>query len=211
MRQSATTEPSPTFAGVLAALTQPGQNRPPTRDPDGLDDDVATFSSERVLRGHSRIRKPDPPDPPNLSDHFNDRALTQPAPSERLRIHEVFPPELDSAAEMAPEPARDSSKSHDRKLKSARITMSLSIAEHAQLRARAAEAGLTLSAYLRSCTVEAESLRAEVKDTLAHLRGEAASEDEEAAPAAGSSWFQRLRFWPRWKRSRGIASPDETT
>ena len=79
--------------------------------------------------------------------------------------------------------------------------MTLSMAEHAQLRSRAAEAGLTLSAYLRSCTVEAESLRAQVKLTLAKLRGEAGNEDHGAVPAK-SSWLQRLPFWPRAHGSR---------
>ena len=46
----------------------------------------------------------------------------------------------------------------------------MSEVESAQLRQRAAEAGLTISAYLRSCTFEAESLRAQVKETLAQLR-----------------------------------------
>lgn len=39
-----------------------------------------------------------------------------------------------------------------------------------QLHARSAEAGLTISAYLRSCTFEAEALRAQVKEALAELR-----------------------------------------
>jgi predicted transcriptional regulator len=46
----------------------------------------------------------------------------------------------------------------------------MSQAECAQLHSRAAEAGLTVSAYLRSCTFEAESLRAMVKATMAQLR-----------------------------------------
>ena len=54
--------------------------------------------------------------------------------------------------------------------RTASITIRLSEAECAQLRQRAAESGLTVSAYLRSCTLEVESLRAQVKDTLAQLR-----------------------------------------
>jgi hypothetical protein len=57
-----------------------------------------------------------------------------------------------------------------RDLKCASITIRLSEAECAQLRQRAAEAGLTVSAYLRSCTFEAESLRALVRETMAQLR-----------------------------------------
>ena len=54
--------------------------------------------------------------------------------------------------------------------RTASVTIRLSEAECAQLRQRAAESGLTVSAYLRSCTLEVESLRAQVKDTLAQLR-----------------------------------------
>ncbi len=61
----------------------------------------------------------------------------------------------------------------ERNLKSASITIRMSTSECEQLRKRAAEAGLTVSAYLRSCTFEAESLRALVKETLAQLRPEA--------------------------------------
>jgi len=45
------------------------------------------------------------------------------------------------------------------------------------------EAGLTVSAYLRSCTFEAEALRAQVKEALAELRT-----------------GDRSRFRPPWSR-----------
>jgi hypothetical protein len=80
-------------------------------------------------------------------------------------------------------------------LKCASVTVRLSQAECAQLRKRAAEAGLTVSAYLRSCTFEAESLRAMVKDTLARLRsGASAEEHSSSAPTRRSlfSWLARL-------------------
>ena len=58
----------------------------------------------------------------------------------------------------------------DRYLRSASVTIRLSKAECARLHQRAAEAGVTVSAYLRSCTFEAEALRAQVKAALAELR-----------------------------------------
>jgi hypothetical protein len=77
--------------------------------------------------------------------------------------------------------------------KSASVTIRLSDAENAQLRTRAAEAGLTISAYVRSCTFEAEILRAKVKEALAQLR--AAPEDDtrfaEALPHR-----ERRPWWP---------------
>jgi predicted DNA binding CopG/RHH family protein len=68
--------------------------------------------------------------------------------------------------------------------KSSSIHIRLSAAESAQLKQRAAEAGLTVSAYLRSCVLEAESLRAQVKQALAQLR---------ATPIAEKPrrWWQR--------------------
>jgi hypothetical protein len=54
----------------------------------------------------------------------------------------------------------------------ASVTLRLSRAECMQLKQRAAEAGLTVSAYIRSCTFEAETLRAQVKQAVQQLRGE---------------------------------------
>jgi hypothetical protein len=50
------------------------------------------------------------------------------------------------------------------------VTIRMSPAECAQLRERAAEAGLTMSAYIRSCVLEAEALRTQVKQALQELR-----------------------------------------
>jgi hypothetical protein len=54
----------------------------------------------------------------------------------------------------------------------ASVTLRLSRAEYAQLKLRAAEAGVTVSAYIRSCTFEAETLRAQVKQAVKELRSE---------------------------------------
>ena len=103
------------------------------------------------------------------------------------------------ASRLDPEPAgvHGPSVDQDRGLKSASITIRLSREECEQLRKRAAEAGLTVSAYMRSCTFEAESLRALVKETLAQLR-EPTREKEAAKPVVRRSWRQRLAWiWPR--------------
>ena len=67
----------------------------------------------------------------------------------------------------------------------------MSKAECAQLHRRAAEAGLTVSAYLRSCTFEAESLRAMVKEAMAQLRSAAAGQ-QPAPTSAGPQWRKRM-------------------
>jgi len=60
----------------------------------------------------------------------------------------------------------------------------LSQTECGQLRTRAAEAGLSISAYLRSCTFEAETLRSQVKEALAQLRtGEPSGKARDVAQA----------------------------
>ncbi len=50
--------------------------------------------------------------------------------------------------------------------------------ECVQLHHRAAEAGLTVSAYLRSCAFEVETLRAQVKEALAQLNAASAAAAE---------------------------------
>ena len=62
------------------------------------------------------------------------------------------------------------------------MTVRFSAEESARLRRRAAEAGLTLSAYLRSCTFEVESLRAQVKQTLAEMRSSEAGPQRPSKP-----------------------------
>ena len=50
------------------------------------------------------------------------------------------------------------------------VSIRLSALESEQLRERAAESGISVSAYMRSCVLEAEHLRSQVKQALAELR-----------------------------------------
>ena len=103
-----------------------------------------------------------------------------------------FPPHaLASCTDAGSEAPQNESTTLDRNLKSSSITIRLSKTECAQLRKRAAEAGVTVSAYLRSCTFEAESLRAQVKETLAELRLASSRAEQNSSP-------QPRQFWPRW-------------
>lgn len=143
MHPSAAPAPSPasrTFAGVLMDLAAPPAKRPPARDLDGLEDDIAAISYDQALRAHARYR-PLAVDP-----------QPQPAPEPAA----VAPA---SAPAIATLPRKSES-----------VTVRLSHEESERLRQRAAEAGLTVSDYLRSCVFEVESLRAQVKETLAALR-----------------------------------------
>jgi hypothetical protein len=167
-----------------------------------LADDVATLSYESALKAHARYRP-------------TDQSLTQPADSGPFSYEEASP--AASAAAPQPvalptaspgpianqeptatpdqEPSFHRAAHFERNLKNASITIRMSKAECAQLHRRAADAGMTVSAYLRSCTFEAESLRTMVKDTLAQLR----SVTPQAKPAHPAKsrllWFGRLTRW----------------
>lgn len=155
------TPDAPDFAGLLSALTAPGRKkREPSWNDEDLSEDVATLSYESALRAHAR-RRPD--------DNF-DSAFTQlhrPCFAENQR---PSPAQKTQAATGKCETAPWRSLAVDKERKSASITVRMSQAECDQLRGRAAEAGLTLSAYLRSCTLEAETLRAQVKEALAEMK-----------------------------------------
>jgi predicted DNA binding CopG/RHH family protein len=175
---------SASFAGLLAALTSPAKEAPPAWNDDDLADDVATLSYERALRAHSRYKLPD----------ATDQALTQPRQPEGVDIFEAKP--TDSLQQTKPDgdTSAESASAAEKNLKEASITIRLSRAECTQLRLRSAEAGLSVSAYIRSCTFEAESLRALVKDTLARILSEASPQNQ---PAPGPSQQAGSRPNPR--------------
>jgi hypothetical protein len=176
--QSTVPPPSPSpssFAGFLAALAQPE----PTAawNDELLGEDVATLSYERALRTHARYHADDPVDDPQEAAS----ALTA----------ETADPQPDAAltASTAPDSVLE------KNLKEASITIRMSREENAQLRKRAAEAGLTVSAYIRSCTFEAEALRALVKDTLTQFRTSGThTKQEENQPTSRRRWT--ALFWP---------------
>jgi len=216
-RESAPSLSAASFAGILEALAAPAQPpEAPSWNNDGLADDVATLSYENALKTHARYRT-------------TDQSLTQPADMEPFSYEEASSdasaaapyPDAQSISSREPkatadqEPSLYRASSYERNLKDASITIRMSKAECAQLHRRAAEAGLTVSAYLRSCTFEAESLRAMVKDTLAQLHPATAqvhpvtvqAKPADSAPSRFRSlvrWLARL-FTP-WHGSQRVAS-----
>jgi hypothetical protein len=75
------------------------------------------------------------------------------------------------------------------------VTLRLSHAESAQLHERAAEAGLTVSAYLRSCVFEVEALRSQVRNALSQFRSASADDPHvtrNPAQSALPTWRNRL-------------------
>jgi predicted DNA binding CopG/RHH family protein len=229
MPQAATLAPPPTaasFASLLAALASPAPKPEPGWNDDDLGEDVATLSYERALRNHGRYRSSAPGEAA-LSEAAEAKAfsyddgLSDPAmPTEKAaktsasNARAGMPQAFANAHKMAEaEMARRTSTAFERNRKDASITIRMSQAECTQLHARASEAGLSVSAYLRSCTFEAEALRAQVKETIAELRS-ASAMAKPSAPVrqpkpepkhrwSGLGWISRIL--PHWHPSQRVA------
>ncbi len=190
--QPADSSATPSFSGLLAALTAPAQAREPDLD-DGLADDIAELSYERALRAQARREG----SPESVRGEETEAAGTGSGISSALFV----PQPADPAVERATDAERVSITEADlppgdRRTRSDRITLRMSRPEFLQLRARAAESGLTVSAYLRTCILEVESLRAQVKDALAQMSGQEMRGKPQPAPA-------RRRFGPMAARRWG--------
>jgi hypothetical protein len=94
-------------------------------------------------------------------------------------------------------------------LKRCTISVRLNLVESEILRLRAAESGMTISAYLRSCVLEADQLRAQVKQALAELRSKTTECDSPSKPfkkqnRSFRAWIHALAETLRFSR---IQSP----
>lgn len=76
------------------------------------------------------------------------------------------------------------------------ISIRLAPAERALIKTRAAEAGITASAYIRQCALEVEQLRTQVRETILALELGAAN----AAASMGSPASPPLGFFARIRR-----------
>jgi hypothetical protein len=207
MQQTAAAPPpsaAPSFAGLLAALTTPV---PKTAwNTDDLADDVATLSYEHALRTHARYKSADAGDWSFAQADDLATTKTREAPQDDSATPAQTPslwagPGWREEAET--KTAHDFSTMLERDKKCASITIRLSKPECDQLRRRAAQAGLTVSAYLRSCTFEAETLRAQVKDVLTELRTATSAGKQCTSAAASRSWFGWLRrLMPGWNTAQ---------
>jgi len=188
------------FAGILAGLSGPALKNVPAWNDEGLQEDVATLTYERALRTHARYRPADGEDHPSaLPPH----SLAPPAlAAEAACSREVIQPGADDETQAAL-PAR---KAVEWNRKRASVTVRLSEDESAQLRKRAGEAGLTVSAYLRSCTFEVDALRAQVKEALAELRAAGSKPIEAALKPVRQTLSRRiLRSFLFWHRNEHTA------
>jgi predicted DNA binding CopG/RHH family protein len=175
---ASSTPESSGFAGFLSALTSAASSPGKTQwNDDALADDVATLSYESALKAHSRYR-------PAAEPLAEVAAATRPMEAKAQDSTSIAEPMRKCLNLRAGEP------------KSTSITVRMSQAECAQLKQRAAEAGMTISAYLRSCTFEAEALRGQVKEALAGLRAAASANDKKQASPnerrKRSDWLSRI-------------------
>lgn len=140
-------------------------------------------------------RKPaDAWDTSDLADDVATITYEQALHSHR-RVREAGPTAAPPALSGSHMPAAHSDSKKVRK--SSSITIRVTEDEQIQLHARAAEAGLSISAYLRSCIFEAESLRSQVKEALSQMRAapsanKAASAIDKPSPSLFNIW-SRLR------------------
>jgi hypothetical protein len=87
-------------------------------------------------------------------------------------------------------------------LKQAIVSLRLTDVELLRLKDRASESGISVSAYMRSCILDADQLRAQVKQALAEMRALSAMPEpsrfpaliapENHAPNHGGDWFRLL-------------------
>jgi hypothetical protein len=203
MQESATNlraSASSNFASVIASLakaTRSGDSgRTSAQDDAAFVDDTLTLSYEQALRTHVRYHPsagilPNPQDGPGGQEQpKNSVSPAGPEDSNALASRKS------RSAVAQPAMTANQLSTLEESRKTSSITIRLSKADCSQLRARAGEAGLTVSAYLRSCAFEVETLRGQVKEALTQLRQTAPVVQLAAAnpaPAgAHSGWRSRI-------------------
>ena len=201
------------FAGLLASLAGPARQRSAAQVPawidESLEEDIATLSYERALRAHARYRATPLPDAAFVPPPPAAAAKREPEPPPAVPLQAAPAPVAAAATPAAEfvEAAEELALGQEKGLKCASVTIRLSQEEDAQLRKRAAEAGLTVSAYLRSCTFEAERLRSLVKETLAELKRSNAVQRTQQPPSerGGWHWLWRLLI-PRSPQRQSLSA-----
>lgn len=171
------------FASILSSLTpvphQAGVERDPWND-EKLEDDVVRLSDNQALRSPAARES-------TGLEARSDKPAGHPHHAKNTSESEG------GSGEVSPGFVQTQLR------KTSSVTIRLSKSDCERLRLRAAEAGLTVSAYLRSCAFEVESLRTQVKQALAQIRQPVSdSESQNASLARHDKW--RLRLFSHWNR-----------
>jgi hypothetical protein len=215
--QRSTEDVRPNFAGMLARASsseERGRKWLAEDKPASSDEEITSLSYEQALRKHARRPAVD-----QTSERI-DRLATMAAEAleerrkqakaieqepiiEELRktdnfaagesaafnlFDEELPSDTVHFTTPGPQPATEVIKAVETKAVS--ITLRVSQQEANQLRKRAADAGLTVSAYIRSCVCEADLLRAQVKSALIEMRQ--AGTQTNFNSSANRHWWGRL-------------------
>lgn len=163
----------------------------PARQPSGS---ARSFAS--LLTSFTGARNE--PDQPWDMDELGEDAATisyEQALRANLRVRPLEP--LDGSPQPPP-PTSSSSPEAKKALKTISVTIRVTEDEGQQLHARAKDAGLSVSAYLRSCIFEVESLRVQVKEALLQMRTAPQSPPAEPQSKSPTNW--RARLLPLWHR-----------
>ena len=142
-------------------------------DDSALANDVATLTYEQALLATCPSRAPE---------------TTVPVLHEQVRASESSSSAVHGLAH----------RTREKKQRSASITIRVTPEEQAQLHERASAAHLTVSAYLRSCIFEAESLRSQVKEALAKMQ----SPQNDLHPIVEPLTGWRKLFLPIWSQNK---------
>jgi hypothetical protein len=164
------------FAGLLASLTAPEKNGPKHAtgwDDEELAEDVLSLSYEPAVQAKAA----------------HENGTSGAGEQNGVRAGERSGPE-----------AGERDQATQANLRTASVTIRLSHAECARLRRRAAEAGLTVSGYVRSCVLETDLLRAQVKEALAEMKTTAGQGS--ASAAARRPWLGWIGRMGRMGRNR---------
>lgn len=158
------------FASFLASFAGRPQSDP--WDDSALEDDVTTLTYEQALSVTRRTGTP------------------------QIEADSVIKNEVHDSSTAAASLNLAANGGVAKKHRNASITIRVTAEEQAQLHERALDAGLSVSAYLRSCIFEAESLRSQVKEALAKMQSaqtDVAEEPRLRLKGLFPAWFRRTK------------------
>lgn len=198
------------FAGLLAKMSSSERNARTwlaENDDPAMQDEIIPLSYEQALKKHAR--RPTPAQTTEridrvaslLAETLAERRehsaanVDQPKTIEPKKTFPASEIEWDSKEFQQDTLTLNTASVHvpvANETKAVSITLRMSQQEAAQVRKRAADAGLTMSAYIRSCVCEAELLRAQVKTALIEMRQASEHKNTNVTHPANRPWWNRL-------------------
>jgi hypothetical protein len=180
-------------AGRKPESAKPRVNAQPADAPDAGEPEHEKTRAAKIpkkirTRGHGKSAAPDAK---KAGSSKRCAAASQEVPERKPIFREVLAKAVKPAELVVAQPAELARQKA--------ISMRLAPEERALIQARAAEAGTTVSAYIRQCVLEVEQLRAQVRKAMTAMEcGGSAVADLSATPAPAPRFFARMarRFFP---------------